>query len=106
MLLSRAESLKQGGGALSGLPAPSAEDLAAWQQEYTALFNSLQGNYASIFPSLYYLVPIQPTIAMAQIALTIDDMYVWQFLAALAIGASMDQQQILVTEVRQVYHLL
>ena len=29
-----------------------------------------------------------------------DDLYAWQFLAAMAVGASPDQQRILVTEVR------
>jgi DNA topoisomerase 2-associated protein PAT1 len=37
---------------------------------------------------------------MMQLSLSVDDMYVWQFLAAMAVGASMDQQHILVTEVR------
>jgi DNA topoisomerase 2-associated protein PAT1 len=100
MLLSRGEILKQGGGALQGLPPPSAEELDTFKERYQSLFQSLQGRYLSIFPSLYYLVPINPNTPMIQIVLGVDDMYVWQFLAALAVGASMDQQHILVTEVR------
>jgi DNA topoisomerase 2-associated protein PAT1 len=100
MLLSRGEILKQGGGALQGLQPPSAEELDTFKERYQSLFQSLQGRYLSIFPSLYYLVPINPNTPMIQIVLGVDDMYVWQFLAALAVGASMDQQHILVTEVR------
>ncbi|KAI8885035.1 hypothetical protein K501DRAFT_216361 [Backusella circina FSU 941] len=100
MLLSRGEILKQGGGALQGLSPPSAEELNVFRDLYQALFQSLQGRYLSIFPSMYYLVPINPNTPMIQISLGVDDMYVWQFLAALAVGASMEQQHILVTEVR------
>ncbi|KAI9014425.1 topoisomerase II-associated protein PAT1-domain-containing protein [Phycomyces nitens] len=100
MLLSRAEILKQGGGALNGLAPPAAEELAQWQEAYGKLFSTLQGRYASIFPSLYYLVPIHPSMNMMQLSLELDDIYVWQFLAAMAVGASMEQQHILVTEVR------
>jgi DNA topoisomerase 2-associated protein PAT1 len=100
MLLSRAELLKQGGGALQGFGASSPEDLSLWQDIYSHLFTSLQGHYAAIFPSLYYLAPLTPAVDMMQLLLSIDDMYIWQFLAAVAVGASMEQQHILVTEVR------
>ncbi|KAI7898347.1 topoisomerase II-associated protein PAT1 [Cokeromyces recurvatus] len=100
MLLSRAEILKQGGGSLQGLPPPTPEEISRWQELYGNLFNSLKGRYLAIFPSLYYLVPLNPNTPMMQLSLAVDDMYVWQFLAAMAVGASMDQQHILVTEVR------
>ncbi|CAO3668976.1 unnamed protein product [Rhizopus microsporus] len=100
MLLSRAEILKQGGGALQGFAPPSPEEIARWQDLYTALFNMIKGRYLGIFPSLYYLIPINPNTSMVQLSLAVDDMYVWQFLAAMAVGASMEQQHILVTEVR------
>ncbi|KAI8095121.1 topoisomerase II-associated protein PAT1-domain-containing protein [Gilbertella persicaria] len=100
MLLSRAEILKQGGGSLQGLPPPTPEEMNRWQELYGHLFNGLKGRYLSIFPSLYYLVPLNPNTPMMQLSLAVDDMYVWQFLAAMAVGASMDQQHILVTEVR------
>ncbi|KAI8848958.1 topoisomerase II-associated protein PAT1 [Chytridium lagenaria] len=59
MLLSRAEILKQGGGAAQGLALPSPEDLSLWF------------------------------------------VYVWQFFAAMAVGATtIDHQRVLVTEVR------
>ncbi|CAO3649659.1 unnamed protein product [Cunninghamella echinulata] len=100
MLLSRAEILKNGGGALNRSAPPSAEDLSLWQDVYTRFFNALQGRFNSIFPALYYLAPINPTVDLVQISLSIDDMYIWQFLAAVAVGATMEQQHILVTEVR------
>jgi DNA topoisomerase 2-associated protein PAT1 len=100
MLLSRAEILKQGGGVLQGLSAPSQEELAHWQELYGYLFETLRNRYISTFPSMYYLVPIIPNTPMIQLSLSVDDIYVWQFLAAMAVGASMDQQHILVTEVR------
>ncbi|KAI9256216.1 topoisomerase II-associated protein PAT1-domain-containing protein [Sporodiniella umbellata] len=100
MLLSRAELLKQGGSAAQRYPAATQEELTHWQELYSVLFNMLKGRYLSVFPSLYYLVPINPTTSMLQISLAVDDMYVWQFLAAMAVGASMEQQHILVTEVR------
>lgn len=100
MLLSRAEILKQGGGALQGLAPPPPEEVHRWQELYGSLFNTLKSRYLAIFPSLYYLVPINPNTPMMQLSLAVDDVYVWQFLAAMAVGASMDQQHILVTEVR------
>lgn len=102
MLLSRAEILKQGGGSLQGLAPPTPEEIGRWQELYGNLFNTLQGRYLTIFPSLYYLVPLNPNTPMMQLSLAVDDMYVWQFLAAMAVGASMDQQHILVTEVRYI----
>lgn len=106
MLLSRAEILKQGGGSLQGLAPPTPEEMNRWQELYGNLFNTLKGRYLTIFPSLYYLVPLNPNTPMMQLSLAVDDMYVWQFLAAMAVGASMDQQHILVTEVRYVLFLL
>ncbi|KAI8877390.1 hypothetical protein K501DRAFT_42489 [Backusella circina FSU 941] len=100
MLLSRAEILKQGGGVLQGLSAPTPEELAHWQELYSSLFDTLRNRYITTFPSLYYLVPLIPNTPMIQLSLSVDDIYVWQFLAAMAVGASMEQQHILVTEVR------
>nr|KAJ3418815.1 hypothetical protein HK105_007806 [Polyrhizophydium stewartii] len=78
MLLSRAEILKQGATVARG-------------EIYTFLFQSIQGQFASLFPHS---------------ATSIDNIYVWQFLSAMAVGASgIDHQRVLVTEVReQVMH--
>ncbi|KAG9293188.1 hypothetical protein G9A89_010525 [Geosiphon pyriformis] len=86
MFLSRAEILKQGVGATQGLPPPEDREIIQWQETYNRLFSQLQNHFLSLFPP---------------IVLGIDDMYVWQFLAAMAVGASMEQQHILVTEVRE-----
>ncbi|KAI8989976.1 topoisomerase II-associated protein PAT1-domain-containing protein [Pilobolus umbonatus] len=100
MLLSRAEILKQGGGTLQGLAPPEPAELEEWHNLYCVLFDRFKSRYNTFFPTLYYLVPMNPTTPMIQISLSVDDMYVWQFLAAMAVGASMEQQHILVTEVR------
>ncbi|GBB93839.1 hypothetical protein RclHR1_02240011 [Rhizophagus clarus] len=86
MFLSRTEILKQGGGAMQGLPLPEERELSQWQEIYNRLFSLLQNHFLSLFPPFN---------------IGIDDMYVWQFLAAMAVGASTDQQHILVTEVRE-----
>ncbi|KAJ3102962.1 hypothetical protein HDU97_000201 [Phlyctochytrium planicorne] len=91
MLLSRAEILKQGGGAAQGLAAPNSEDLSLWSDLYNFLFASLHNQFASIFPP----TPPDPLVTPP------DEVYVWQFLAAMAVGATtIDHQRVLVTEVR------
>jgi DNA topoisomerase 2-associated protein PAT1 len=90
--LSRAEILKQPGGGLHGLPPASDEELQQWQELYARLFSTLQGHFLAMFPP-------DRLGAIAQIE--IDDLHVWQFLAAMAVGASMEQQHVLVTEVRE-----
>ncbi|CAG8715446.1 15051_t:CDS:2, partial [Funneliformis mosseae] len=56
------------------------------QELYNRLFNLLQNHFLPLFPPFN---------------IGLDDMYVWQFLAAMAVGASTEQQHILVTEVRE-----
>ncbi|KAI8619393.1 topoisomerase II-associated protein PAT1-domain-containing protein [Chytriomyces sp. MP71] len=94
LLLSRAEILKQGGGAQHGLRPPGADDLALWAELYNFLFVSLQGNFAAIFPP--------PAEADSSgVVKSHDEVYIWQFLAAMAVGAtSADHQRVLLTEVR------
>ncbi|CAI2184272.1 2899_t:CDS:10, partial [Funneliformis geosporum] len=86
MFLSRTEILKQGGGTMQGLPLPEERELLHWQELYNRLFNLLQNHFLPLFPPFN---------------IGLDDMYVWQFLAAMAVGASTEQQHILVTEVRE-----
>ncbi|EFE38684.1 hypothetical protein TRV_06610 [Trichophyton verrucosum HKI 0517] len=78
MLLSQAELVKEAGG----VPEP---ELAQWTKVYNRLFDSME-------PALAYLFP--GTINSG------DDMYVWQFLAAMGIGANPEQQQRLVIAVK------
>lgn len=78
MLLSRAEIVKEAGQA-------AERDWQQWAEKFNVLFDTLETMMADIFPG-----PINAG----------DDMYVWQFLAALGIGASPDQQQRLVIAVK------
>lgn len=77
ILISRAELLKQ-----------SAPEMGGWEQ-WTDLYNRL---FETIEPVLPYIFPgsINDT----------DDMYIWQFLAAMGVGASPEQQQRLVIGVK------
>ncbi|PUU79422.1 topoisomerase II-associated protein PAT1 [Tuber borchii] len=77
MFSSRAEIVKQAGG------APENE-LQQWQMMYDRLFDSLQGHWMECFPP----------------GMFVDDVYVWQFLASIAVGANMPQQQALVSAVK------
>ena len=78
MLLSRAEIVKEAGQA-------TEQDWQQWVEKFNVLFDNLEPILGEVFPG--------PTN-------TGDDMYVWQFLAALGIGASPEQQQRLVIGVK------
>ncbi|KAJ3031563.1 UNVERIFIED_CONTAM: hypothetical protein HDU68_002661 [Siphonaria sp. JEL0065] len=99
LLLSRAEILKQGGGATQRLRPPGADDLTLWfwTELYNFLFASLQGNFAAIFPP----TPESTSPTTSTLSKGHDEVYIWQFLAAMAVGAtSADHQRVLLTEVR------
>ncbi|KAF2473978.1 uncharacterized protein BDR25DRAFT_282143 [Lindgomyces ingoldianus] len=78
MLISRAELLKQP-------PEINVVDWENWTELYNRLFDAVE--------------PILPLIFPGSINDT-DDMYVWQFLAAMGVGASPEQQQRLVIGVK------
>ncbi|EPS32340.1 hypothetical protein PDE_07300 [Penicillium oxalicum 114-2] len=78
MLLSRAEIVKEAGQA-------AERDWQQWVEKFNILFDTLEPGLADIFPGAIN---------------TGDDMYVWQFLAAVGIGASPEQQQRLVIAVK------
>ncbi|KIW21536.1 hypothetical protein PV08_02116 [Exophiala spinifera] len=78
MLLTRAEIVKESGGV-------SDEEWQQWTTLYNRLFDMLEPVLGSIFPAAVNAG---------------DDMYVWQFLAAVGIGASPEQQQRLVIGVK------
>ncbi|KAJ9065096.1 DNA topoisomerase 2-associated protein pat1 [Entomophthora muscae] len=79
--------LRQSGGNLVGFMAPSPEvPLAQSVELYTVLFSSLSNHFLAIFP---------PSSSQ------IEDSYVWQFLAALSVGLTLEQQHQLVLEVRE-----
>lgn len=78
MLLSRAELVKESGS------VPD-QDWQQWTNLYNRLFDFLEAMLPTLFTG-----PVNSG----------DDMYIWQFLAALGIGASPDQQQRLVLGVK------
>ena len=86
MLISRAELVAQ-----AGTSTPSAQDSAdrqQWQDLYSRLFYTIE-------PVLPYIFPTDTNVSAS------DDVYVWQFLAAMGVGASPDQQQRLVLGVKE-----
>ncbi len=90
MFLSRAEMLKQGESTPTATEAETPlpeQELALWSEIYDFMFMSFQGQFPSLF---------SPETSPA------DEVYVWQFLSAMAVGASgIDHQKILVTELRE-----
>ena len=83
MLISRAELVAQapGGG-------PEASERQQWQDLYSRLFDTIE----LVLP---YIFPADTPVSAS------DDVYVWQFLAAMGVGASVDQQQRLVLGVKE-----
>ncbi|RDL39955.1 uncharacterized protein BP5553_04295 [Venustampulla echinocandica] len=77
MLLSRAELIKQAGS--------NEREWEQWVGIYNGFFNALEPSLPNIFPGTVN---------------TGEDVYVWQFLAAIGIGASPEQQQRLVMAVK------
>ncbi|KAI0817584.1 topoisomerase II-associated protein PAT1 [Xylaria sp. FL0064] len=78
MILSRAELIKQAGQA-------NEQSWQQWVATFNLFFNTLEPTLHNIFPG---------TVASG------EDIYVWQFLAAIGIGASPDEQQRLVFAVK------
>lgn len=79
MFISRAEIIKQYGHA-------DESDLKKWREIYDLMFSKLIGRFIYIFP---------PSLPFS------DEIYPWQFMAACAISSTLEQQHILVTEVRE-----
>ncbi|KAF4555553.1 Topoisomerase II-associated protein PAT1-like protein [Elsinoe fawcettii] len=80
-LISRAEMLKQTGG-----PNISEEDWSQFNQLYSRLFDLAE--------------PVLPYIFSTESVSSSDDVHVWQWLAAMGVGASPEQQQRLVLGVK------
>lgn len=77
MFTSRAEIIKQSG------PVDPVE-LANWSKTYDRLFETLEPHFLECFPPANF----------------VDDVYMWQFLASMAVGATALQQQRLVAAVK------
>ncbi|CAD6884028.1 unnamed protein product [Tilletia laevis] len=119
IFLSRAETLKQSGAAAaaaaaaaasasapepSSTPETSAEDLKQWNEIFNLLFHRLSspGVLPSLFPSAR---PHFDSTPFSLLSGSMDDAAadepVWNLCAALAVSASMEQQQVLVQELRE-----
>jgi DNA topoisomerase 2-associated protein PAT1 len=86
ILVSRAEVLKE---ALAQNPQQQAAQSMEWQQ-YTTIYNEF----------FNALEPMLPHLFRDPNPLASDDVYVWQFLAAMGAAASAEQQQRLVLGVK------
>ncbi|KAH7914818.1 topoisomerase II-associated protein PAT1 [Hygrophoropsis aurantiaca] len=99
LFLSRVEIIKQG---MSGIPEtselPTAEEAQQWQLMFDHLFQLLTPHFPVLFPSSR--LSSQTLIGTPLPATDIIDQPVWQFLAALALHASPDQQSTLVSGLR------
>ncbi|KAJ2513312.1 DNA topoisomerase 2-associated protein pat1 [Coemansia sp. RSA 1939] len=89
VILGRSSTLRQSGA--HGFNGADQQDEFQAAELYSHLFNSLHGGLSSIFPPP----------ALSQLPSPLEDLHAWQFLAALASGASVDQQHALVAEVRE-----
>ncbi|GAA5991415.1 hypothetical protein JCM10908_003303 [Rhodotorula pacifica] len=102
ILLSRAESLKQSS------PAPEPADLEQWTVTFTHLFSILSADTSllSLYPSsrlaaaLPFGVAQYQSVDVLRPGIDSEDEPVWRFLASVAVCADAEQQQTLVTGVR------
>jgi len=61
------------------------QEQTEWRGTFDKFFSEMEGHWSGVFP---------PAQAWG------DDVYVWQFLASVAVGANMEQQHVLVQECR------
>lgn len=88
-------------------PVPDKGELSQWSATFNHLFDRLSSHLPLLYPSTRN-VPFGPGLYTSGFANTIqqetildaEDEPVWHFLAAMAVCSDMNQQQILVTEVR------
>lgn len=113
IFLSRAASLRQSAPALADNPsdasaAPSSTDLAQWTEIFNLLIQRLAqppSQLTTLFPStrakarLPFGAP--PLDGHRKAVLEVEDRDVWQLMAAMAVSANMNQQQVLVTGLRE-----
>ncbi|KAH7919056.1 hypothetical protein BV22DRAFT_1041258 [Leucogyrophana mollusca] len=101
LFLSRVEIIKQG---MSGIPEsselPTPEEAQQWQLMFDHLFQLLTPHFLTLFPSSRLAPQISPLGSLHSTTDMIDQP-VWQFLAALALHASAEQQSILVSGLRE-----
>ncbi|KAG2150307.1 topoisomerase II-associated protein PAT1 [Suillus bovinus] len=101
LFLSRVEIVKQGmSSAQESSEIPTPAEAQQWQTMFDHLFQLLMPHFVLLFPSTRLVAQPLPTAASLP-PTDILDQPVWQFLAALALHASSDQQSILVTNLRE-----
>ncbi|KZT43122.1 hypothetical protein SISSUDRAFT_1040559 [Sistotremastrum suecicum HHB10207 ss-3] len=103
-ILSQVENFKQEiaeGSQRAGLPTSS--ELQSWQTLYDRLFHVLSSHLVDFFPStrLAAAMPFGIDYYLDPNITDVLDLPVWRFLAAFAVHASMEQQQILVVRLRE-----
>ncbi|KAF2861038.1 hypothetical protein K470DRAFT_231453 [Piedraia hortae CBS 480.64] len=91
MLISRAELVKESLMPASGFGNPLSGEVAQWTETYDRLFDAVE-------PVLPYIFPESSTTKDGAGG---EDVHVWQWLAALAVGANSEQQQRLVLGVKE-----
>ena len=98
LFISRAEILKQ-----TATDAASALLLRWVDDMFPSIFASFQTRFVQLFPPSHIMPPIvfgsSGASALPQ-PIAVDDQYVWQFMSAVAMGANLNQQRILVAELR------
>ncbi|TFY68510.1 hypothetical protein EVJ58_g957 [Rhodofomes roseus] len=106
MFLSRVQNIKE---AIASVPMTTAEpelpdpiDERRWQEVFDELFNVLAPGLLLLFPSIRISKNSGGSVPYGKVPGTDDmDQPIWQFLAAMAVHSSMEQQQYLVTALRE-----
>ncbi|TFK32809.1 topoisomerase II-associated protein PAT1 [Crucibulum laeve] len=97
LFLSRVEVIKQTSGSELA-EIPSSEEQLQWQTMFDHLFELLAPYFIYLFPSTRAPIVVPPGHSNPA---DIADQPVWQFLAALALHAVIEQHQVLVTSLRE-----
>jgi DNA topoisomerase 2-associated protein PAT1 len=105
LFLSRVEVIKQSMSTAADLSElPTQEETEQWEMMFDHLFQLLHPNLLRLFPSTRIaaaLATLPPNSAVPPMHTEALDQPVWQFLAALALHATNEQQQALVTSLRE-----
>ncbi|VDB87996.1 unnamed protein product [Peniophora sp. CBMAI 1063] len=103
LFLSRVEVIKQSMSSATDVSElPSQEETEQWELMFDHLFELLAPHLVYLFPSTRLMLNTPPGVPAPPPAQTDAlDHSVWQFLAALALHASNEQQQTLVTALRE-----
>ncbi|KAI6122319.1 topoisomerase II-associated protein PAT1 [Pisolithus croceorrhizus] len=103
LFLSRVEIIKQGmSTAVKATDLPTPEEAQQWQLVFDHFFQLLMPYFPILFPSTRFALLPAPTTTEPAVVRQTDllDQPVWQFLAAVALHASPDQQSTLVAGLR------